>query len=244
MNAQNIEYNSATPKGLVHENTLGSAEHRTRQTCGIFSPVFGRGEQTGNACCLAEPRFSTPRPPVILEKVTGGTSDSFRSTIMAKSISSGTSAHQDSASKIVDRFMAKVEKTDSCWLWTAYTLPKMGYGMFWMNNTMRLTHRVSFEFFRGPIGDLHVLHRCDNPRCVNPDHLFLGTNADNVADKVEKNRSARLTGEKHPSAKLNEETVRWIRSCPLSGAAIARSLGLDRSTGNYIRQGKLWGHVQ
>lgn len=84
MNAQNIEYNSATPKGLVHENTLGSAAHRTRQTCGIFSPVFGRGEQTGNACCLAEPRFSTPRPPVILEKVTGGTHAAASGVVQAE----------------------------------------------------------------------------------------------------------------------------------------------------------------
>ncbi len=146
---------------------------------------------------------------------------------------------------VIERFMSKVEKSEGCWLWRGYTDSKMGYGMFWLGQTMRLSHRVAYELFRGEISDgLHVCHTCDVPGCVNPAHLWLGTNAQNVADKVAKNRGARLIGERHPGAKLNEEIVRWIKSCDLSGAAIARDLDLDRSTVNYIRKGKLWGHVQ
>lgn len=245
MNAQNIEYNSATPKGLVHENTLGSAAHRTRQTCGIFSPVFGRGEQTGNACCLAEPRFSTPRPPVILEKVTGGTSDSFRSTIMAKSISSGTSAHQDSASKIVDRFMAKVDQSGECWIWTARKTPQ-GYGRFSLYGVNKLAHRVAFELFKGPIGGLQVLHRCDNPSCANPDHLWLGTNADNMADKVVKGRTPDFAGSRNPHSKLSAEDVLEIRRQFMSGvgrAELAKRYGVCTPYINQIATKKVWRQI-
>lgn len=143
-----------------------------------------------------------------------------------------------------DRFMAKVEKTDGCWLWLGYTDKKMGYGMFWLDGMMRLSHRVSHEMFVGPVAQLHVLHRCDNPRCVRPSHLFLGTNADNVADKVAKGRCAAMRGERHPASKLTESTVRDIRSSPLSGRKLARELGIDRSTIQYIRQRKLWRHVE
>ena len=245
MNAQNIEYNSATPKGLVHENTLGSAAHRTRQTCGIFLPVFGRGEQTGNACCLAEPRFSTPRPPVILEKVTGGTSDSFRSTIMAKSISSGTSAHQDSASKIVDRFMAKVVKTEGCWNWTARKTPQ-GYGRISVGNVNKLAHRVAFELMVGPIGELHVLHRCDNPSCVNPAHLWLGTNAENVADKVAKGRVPSVVGAANPKSKLQDEDVLAIREAVARGIKqrdLAAQYGVTQTQICTIAHRKQWRHL-
>ena len=96
------------------------------------------------------------------------------------------------------RFWSKVNKTDGCWLWTGYRF-HAGYGGFHESQpkrTVRLAHRVAWELTNGLIPDgLHVCHTCDNRSCVRPDHLFLGTNADNVADKVAKGRQAK--GEAH-----------------------------------------------
>ena len=92
---------------------------------------------------------------------------------------------------LVDRFWARVEKTATCWNWTGARLPK-GYGMIgarsWRDG-WQCAHRVSWELHFGAIPDgLHCLHRCDNPPCVNPAHLWLGTNADNAADRDSKGR--------------------------------------------------------
>jgi hypothetical protein len=147
----------------------------------------------------------------------------------------------------IERFMDKVQPVPicGCWIWEGYTTPKMGYGMFWLNGSMRMSHRVSYEFFNGPIhGDLQVCHRCDVPACVNPNHLWLGTNDDNVQDKMSKGRAGKLLGEKHPRSKVNETIVRLIRTSSDSSTALASQFGLDRSTVKYIRSGRLWGHVQ
>lgn len=104
--------------------------------------------------------------------------------------------------------------------------------------------RVAWMLTCGPIPDgLHVLHRCDNPPCVNPDHLFLGTNADNVADKVAKGRShapqPKKRGEGHPQAKLTLEQVQVIRG----STEMANRYGVCPATICNIRKGKIWRHV-
>jgi hypothetical protein len=88
-----------------------------------------------------------------------------------------------------DRFWSKVRKTEGCWEWTAGTYRK-GYGKFSVaRSTNAQAHRVSWQMGSGPIPDgLFVCHHCDNPSCVRPDHLFLGTNRDNVRDCVQKGR--------------------------------------------------------
>lgn len=92
---------------------------------------------------------------------------------------------------LVERFLSKVEKTDTCWLWKA-NLTKDGYGRLnvgGVHGRMCLAHRVSYELFIGPIPDgLNVLHDCDTPGCVNPEHLFAGTQADNMKDMLAKGR--------------------------------------------------------
>jgi len=92
-------------------------------------------------------------------------------------------------------FWEKVEKTDACWNWKAF-IDYKGYGQFGFKNKVVRSHRVAWELTFGPIpSGLHVLHRCDNRKCVNPAHLFLGTNKDNVNDRELKGRhhSKRIT---------------------------------------------------
>jgi hypothetical protein len=92
---------------------------------------------------------------------------------------------------VEDRFWAKVNRRgpDDCWVWTGSTDPR-GYGHIWRQGRLVPTHRLSYELNRGPIPDgMCVLHRCDNPPCCNPSHLFLGTKADNAHDMHAKGRA-------------------------------------------------------
>jgi HNH endonuclease len=125
-----------------------------------------------------------------------------------------------------------------CILWRGRVTPK-GYGTFWFNGTNALVHRASWEIANGPIpaGTGHhgtcVCHRCDTPLCVNPNHLFLGSNRDNVDDRHAKGRSrgGSLAGERHPFAKLTAAQVADIRAAkgrePLT--ATARRLNISKS---------------
>jgi hypothetical protein len=88
-----------------------------------------------------------------------------------------------------ERFWSKVERTDGCWKWLGQ-IAGNGYAAFSMHNRLRSAHRVAWEFTNGPIPDgMWVLHHCDNPLCVRPDHLFLGTVVDNNRDTVAKRRN-------------------------------------------------------
>lgn len=104
------------------------------------------------------------------------------------------------ASLLAERFWPKVQHgtADECWLWTA-ALKESGYGQFMINSLSRKplkAHRISWELAHGSIPDgLHVLHHCDNRRCVNPSHLFLGTNDDNIRDMIAKGRNRMVPAE-------------------------------------------------
>lgn len=119
---------------------------------------------------------------------------------------------------IFDRFWEKVNKksNNECWEWIAHT--QLGYGRFRQNNTMVQAHRFSWKFYYGPIpGELHVLHKCNNRKCVNPKHLFLGTDKDNALDKVSKNRQQKLVGVTNGRAKLTEKDILNIRKLYTQG---------------------------
>ena len=150
---------------------------------------------------------------------------------------------------VVDRFWActDVRGADECWEWQG-PLTRGGYGRLFLGTYGRYqtTHRFSWELAKGPIPDGgHVCHTCDNRRCVNPAHLFLGTNRDNIADKVRKGRQAR--GERMGSAKLTEPQVVEIRKrWSYENARIvdlAREYGVSPSTVSHIVHGRIWKHV-
>lgn len=89
---------------------------------------------------------------------------------------------------LLDRFLAKIQKTETCWLWTAMTNAG-GYGRIKIGRKNEIASRVSYKIYKGAIpAGMLVLHHCDNPPCVNPEHLFLGTQADNMNDMYQKQR--------------------------------------------------------
>jgi len=97
------------------------------------------------------------------------------------------------------KFMAKVERTDSCWLWRG-SIPKSGdgYGWFSLGHRSERAHRVAYQLFVGPVPTgMLVCHRCDNRICVNPKHLFVGTVDDNNKDRTRKGRTVAPHGERH-----------------------------------------------
>jgi hypothetical protein len=141
-----------------------------------------------------------------------------------------------------ERFWEKVTKTNGCWLWIANS-NKKGYGRFWINGRNEFSHRVSWmlHFVEIPHGML-VLHKCDNPSCVNPAHLFLGTDADNQSDKKEKGRSAK--GERNGNRKLTNEQVRVIRKSVGSPQELATQFNIDKTQIYNIISRKQWKHVE
>lgn len=148
-------------------------------------------------------------------------------------------ATSDYTSKDIERFWSKVRITNNpndCWEWQASGLEK-GYGTFYVNKKKYLSHRVSWQMAFGKIPEgLKVLHECDNPKCVNPLHLFLGTQKDNMEDMTEKGRRAsadkiRNPGEKNGSHKLTAGQVQVIRNKYSSGGTSHRKLAKEMNIG-------------
>lgn len=148
-----------------------------------------------------------------------------------------------SAVQRVALFWSKVKVGDAgeCWPWLGGTFDK-GYGAFRYDDATHSAHRFSATLAFGDIpAGMVVCHHCDNPPCVNPAHLFLGTYGDNMQDATVKGRMAQ--GERSHKARLNESDVRAIRSSPLTHAKLARIYGVDPSNIAFIRARKTWKHV-
>lgn len=139
------------------------------------------------------------------------------------------------------RFWSKVDKTSSCWNWKAYT---DRYGIFRVNRKLLKAHRVSWVLFNGPIPDgLCVLHRCDNTKCVNPGHLFLGSQLDNVLDMERKGRSIHPKGEGIGTSRLTKEQVIEIRSSNESLLTLGLRYGVSKQAIYKINHMLTWRHI-
>jgi hypothetical protein len=144
-----------------------------------------------------------------------------------------------------DRFWEKVDRRgpDDCWLWTGGSHSR-GYGQFGLGGRLVIASRLSYEWANGPIPDgMFVCHSCDNPPCVNPAHLWLGTPADNAADKAAKGRASSLAGASNPRAKLTDGDVRAIREDPRAPKAIAAEYGVSDTAVRFIKEGRTWRHL-
>lgn len=143
-------------------------------------------------------------------------------------------------------FEKKIQKGASCWVWTA-SKNREGYGHFGFRGSTHLAHRVSWILYRGEIeNNLCVLHHCDNPSCVNPGHLFLGTRLDNMRDCARKGRKNPQRGEESPCAKLTSKDVISIkqkRKAGMSTRKIAEDYGVSSSTISMITTGRNWRHI-
>ena len=152
----------------------------------------------------------------------------------------------------IHRFMNmfQVDESTNCWNWTLST-DYQGYGQFkyfdydknkWYKER---SNRASFKLFKGPITNgLCVLHHCDNPKCVNPLHLYLGTPRDNANDMVKRDRQRK--GENHTNHKLTDEIVSWMRLQPEIYGCFgkwARMFEVNRATIIHAYRGKTWKHL-
>lgn len=148
-----------------------------------------------------------------------------------------------------DRFLKRVivKGKDECWEWTGSRNQDNWHGQ-WRNKDgeIELTHRASFRLFKCDIpGGLFVLHKCDNPICVNPNHLFLGTQSDNIKDMWAKGRAnpKPSLGSKHGISKLSENEVLQIRGSTESGKSLSEKYGVTQTTISDIRHRRIWKHI-
>jgi hypothetical protein len=149
-----------------------------------------------------------------------------------------------------ERFWEKVNilSEEECWEWKAYVIPDKGYGTFWYMGENTFSHRMSWFLANGNIpSGLEVLHRCDNPPCVNPRHLFLGTQKDNMQDMIQKGRRFLMIGELHANSVLTANDVIEIRRRRKETGEHYDSIGRDFNLhSNYARDictYKTWKHL-
>jgi hypothetical protein len=146
-----------------------------------------------------------------------------------------------------DRFYLKftINNENGCWEWAANRFPK-GYGCFKLNGKSQAAHRVSYEIHIGKIKKgMVICHHCDNPCCVNPAHLFMGTQKENLLDRKEKGRS--IFGEKNGRSKLKTADINKIRLLlknKIDQRDIAKEFGVGQTTISRIKMNESWNHIK
>lgn len=151
--------------------------------------------------------------------------------------------------EVEQRFLNKVNRAGCCWLWKA-AKNEHGYGRFYVAGRLEQAHRVAFTLFVGPVPDgFSVLHNCpggDNPACVNPAHLFVGTQQTNIRDMIRKGRANRASfkGERNGRAKLDEGRVRLMRAERGTHGEIATAYGVSKALVSMVRSCQVWAHVK
>jgi hypothetical protein len=143
-----------------------------------------------------------------------------------------------------ERFWSKVDRSagpDACWPWRQFRSPK-GYGQFWADGKNVRSNRVALELSLGrpPGSRMEACHRCDNPPCCNPAHLFEGSRLDNTIDCKLKGRRVNVRGAAHGQAKLTPEQVAEIRAATGLNREVAARFGVSPSTISLIRRGETW----
>ncbi len=155
----------------------------------------------------------------------------------------------DRGASIAEKFANRTQPSAGCWFWKGQIQPGTGYGQLSFRGRKLRAHRVSYELSYGPIPKgLYVCHRCDNPSCVNPEHLFLGTQLENMADMVAKSRHENRVfhGETNPSSKLTLEQVEEVKGLlrfPYFRGkyrSMGAVFGVNESTISRINRGLSW----
>lgn len=177
-------------------------------------------------------------PGGVTSTVTGSNQSRRRRAIMAKRKSTGLARPRHlSLAEVIERGSIP-EPNSGCHLWMMSIQPS-GYGQFGWKGRVVLAHRAAYEAANGPIpAGMFVCHKCDVPSCVNAEHLFLGSAADNTADAHRKGRLA--FGSRNGQARLSEEQVETIRASPLSGRKLARIFGVSAEITCGIRGERRW----
>jgi len=144
----------------------------------------------------------------------------------------------------IDRFFSKVDKTSNpngCWDWLGLKHP-FGYGRFCANKQIYLAHRLSYIIAYGPITSSQcLLHKCDNPQCVNPEHLQIGTRRENARDRDKKNRTTK--GQQCYNTKFTDQEVFEIKNSGLSIRELAKKYNSNYQTIWSIKKNVNWKHI-
>ena len=176
-----------------------------------------------------------------LEKLSHANFLSEKESVMAKHLLIKATRQDISFSERYDAYTMPVPFS-GCWLWIG-SVTKKGYGCFCIKNKLYRAHVASYKYFKGETNGLNVLHKCDTPLCVNPDHLFLGTHADNIKDMDNKGRRKTVRGEAHGGSILTQQQVEEIRSFPKgrgTGVFLSKKYGVSNQTISHVRSGFRW----